>query len=333
MYKDRALLTYYTLTPLHMGSGSSVHYVDLPIQRERHTSFPIMAGSGIKGVFRNLAERECNKKCNEKKWSKEDVDKIFGHEEASEGASMVAFTDAKILLYPVLSLRGTFAWITCPLVLKRFKEELESLGEIKNTSWELPNLDPNKDNKALVSNNSSLIIDDKSIGLEEFVLECEKSENVDKIAEVIKNYLPQTSTVNELPLRLVVVDDNIFTYFVNYAVEIRTRIRIDQGTGTVERGALFTVEFVPSEAIFYSFVFFIERKEGDSSDARTKFEKLFSSEDKDKANKNKVENKKVKELVLQFGGDETIGAGFTKVRYNELVCERGEHKATTGGIP
>ena len=44
----------------------------------------------------------------------------------------------------------------------------------------------------------------------------------------------------------------------------------------------FTVEIVPSEAIFYSFEFFIERKEGDSSDARTKFEKLFSSEDKDK---------------------------------------------------
>ena len=97
-----------------------------------------------------------------------------------------------------------------------------------------------------------------------------------------------------------------FTYFVNYAVEIRTRIRIAQGTGSVDRGALFSVEFVPSEAIFYSFVFFIERKEGDSSDARTKFEKLFSSEDKDKANKNKVENKKVKELVLQFGGDETM---------------------------
>ena len=39
----------------------------------------------------------------------------------------------------------------------------------KNTSCEVPNLDPNKDNIALVSNNSSLIIDDKSIGLEEFV--------------------------------------------------------------------------------------------------------------------------------------------------------------------
>jgi CRISPR/Cas system CMR subunit Cmr4 (Cas7 group RAMP superfamily) len=60
-------------------------------------------------------------------------------------------------------------------------------------------------------------------------------------------------------------------------------------------------------------VFFVERKKDDSLDVRTKFEELFSSEDKDKANKDKV-----KELVLQFGGDETIGAGFTKVRYNTL---------------
>ena len=104
-----------------------------------------------------------------KKWSKDDVDKIFGHEEACVGASMVAFTDAYILLYPVRSLWGTFAWITWPLVLKRFMEERESVGEIKNTCWEVPNHDPNKDKKALVSNNSSLIIDDKSIGLEEFV--------------------------------------------------------------------------------------------------------------------------------------------------------------------
>ncbi|MEO0212840.1 MAG: type III-B CRISPR module RAMP protein Cmr4 [candidate division WOR-3 bacterium] len=304
MYKDFGILTYYTLTPLHMGSGSSVHYVDLTIQRERHTSFPIMAGSGIKGVLRDYAKI---------KWNDNSlVDEIFGYEDGNKGASMVAFTDAKILLYPVRSLKGTFAWITCPLVLKRFKEELKSLGKTEDTNWDVPNLDPDKD-KALVSKDSSLVIDDKSIGLEEFVFDCEKSENVDNIAKAIKEYLPHTSTVNELSKRLVVVGDNVFTDFVNYAIEIRTRIRIDQETGTVKEGALFTIEFVPSEAIFYRFVFFVERKKDDSLDVRTKFEELFSSEDKDKANKDKV-----KELVLQFGGDETIGAGFTKVRYNTL---------------
>jgi CRISPR-associated protein Cmr4 len=123
-------------------------------------------------------------------------------------------------------------------VLKRFKEELKSLGKTEDTNWDVPNLDPDKD-KALVSKDSSLVIDDKSIGLEEFVFDCEKSENVDNIAKAIKEYLPHTSTVNELSKRLVVVGDNVFTDFVNYAVEIRTRIRIDQETGTVKKKALF----------------------------------------------------------------------------------------------
>ncbi|MFN3568243.1 MAG: type III-B CRISPR module RAMP protein Cmr4, partial [Caldimicrobium sp.] len=254
MYDTVALLTYYTLTPLHMGSGTSLHYADLTIQRERHTSFPNMAGSGIKGVFRNYALRVWKDKDNNL------VNKLFGYEEAQLGASEIAFTDAKILLFPVRSLKGIFAWITCPLVIKRFKEELESFCKIENINLSIPNFSSADSVKAFVSSNSLLKIDEKSIALEEFVFECEKSENVDKIAEFIVKYLPNTETTKNLSERLVIVSDNVFTDFVNYAVEIRTRIRIDQEKGTVKEGALFTVEFVPSEAIFYSFVFFVNRK-------------------------------------------------------------------------
>jgi len=98
MYKKAALLTFYAETPIHMGSGQSVSYVDLPIQRERHTSFPVLWASGIKGVIRNLALR---------KWTDKDkVNTIFGPdpEDASDFASCISITDAKILLYPVRSV-------------------------------------------------------------------------------------------------------------------------------------------------------------------------------------------------------------------------------------
>ena len=36
-------------TPLHAGSGSDLGAVDLPIQRERHTDFPKVEGSSVKG--------------------------------------------------------------------------------------------------------------------------------------------------------------------------------------------------------------------------------------------------------------------------------------------
>jgi CRISPR-associated protein Cmr4 len=122
MYKKAALLTFYAETPIHMGSGQSVSYVDLPIQRERHTSFPVLWASGIKGVIRNLALREWN--------DKDKINTIFGPdpEDASDFASCISITDAKILLYPVRSVKGVFAWITCPFVLKRFKEDLKAIG-------------------------------------------------------------------------------------------------------------------------------------------------------------------------------------------------------------
>jgi CRISPR/Cas system CMR subunit Cmr4 (Cas7 group RAMP superfamily) len=35
MYKKSAVLTFYAETPIHMGSGQSVSYVDLPISKRK----------------------------------------------------------------------------------------------------------------------------------------------------------------------------------------------------------------------------------------------------------------------------------------------------------
>ena len=52
--KDMArLCVFYTLSPLHAGSGQAVGAVDLPIQRERHTGWPHVQASGVKGAFRH----------------------------------------------------------------------------------------------------------------------------------------------------------------------------------------------------------------------------------------------------------------------------------------
>lgn len=298
MYKDKALITYYTLTPLHMGAGTSVSYVDLPIQRERHTSFPMIAASGIKGVFRNFAER---------KWKDSGkVNIIFGPEDSgSEHSSCVSFTDARILLYPVRSIKNIFAWITCPFVLKRFMDDLKSAGiSFKNIN-NIPTL--NDDQKIIVSSDTKINIDSKiSVGLEEFVFEIQnekeksKNDNLTDIINYIQNYLPGVETIESLPERFAIVSDNVFTDLVNYAVEVRTRIKIDQTTGTAQGQALFNVEMVPSEAIFYSLLFTSEPKKGEDFDVMEKVKELF--------NDNKI--------VLQFGGDETIGVGFTKVKIN-----------------
>ena len=249
MYKERAILTFYSETPIHMGAGQSVSYVDLPVQRERHTSFPILWSSGIKGVVRDLALRVWN--------DKDKVETIFGPEDgSSDFASCISITDAKILLYPVRSLKGVFAWITCPFVLKRFKEDLKAAGINfeKEIEKEIEILD---DEKIGISQNSKLKINNDEVVLEEFVFKVDNTQfqNVSDLANFLKKFLPDNSLIQSLENHLAIVSDNVFKDFVNYAVEVRTRIRIDQARGTVKEGALFTEELIPSESIFYSLVF------------------------------------------------------------------------------
>ena len=50
---NKRILYVFTRTPLHVGAGASVGAIDQPVQRERHTGFPIIPGSSIKGVLRD----------------------------------------------------------------------------------------------------------------------------------------------------------------------------------------------------------------------------------------------------------------------------------------
>jgi len=355
MVRQKQVLTLHLLTPLHVGSGTSSSYVDLPVAREKHTDFPIIPASGIKGVFRDLAER--------KNLGDKIVEIIFGPEPGKGGenfASCISFTDAKILLFPVRSVRGVFAWITSPYVLRRFQDELRSLG--CSVDINAPSVD---DSKVVIcgNNNSQLTIDNNKVALEEFVFEVVNEQNADDIVNWLEKFLP--SLKDNLKQRLAIVSDNIFRDFVKYAVEIRTRIRIDQTTGTVATGALFTIELVPAEAVFYSFLFFHnpflgvsgnllrkmkeEKKNGvkDFKDLLEKDKEMKEEiERKDEAVKEKIElayngdiltdediKKKFEDFagdnkIIQLGGDETLGMGL--IRVDVYDCPESNKNQTQG---
>ena len=85
------LVFYRNETPLHMGTGTELGVVDLPIQREKHTGFPKGEASSIKGTFRSISEHK----------------DYFGKESDSESdqgePGKICFTDARILFLPVKS--------------------------------------------------------------------------------------------------------------------------------------------------------------------------------------------------------------------------------------
>lgn len=295
MFDKAAIIFLYTETPLHAGSGTSLGIVDLPIQRERSTGYPMIQASGLKGCLRD-AVRDA---------SKEEVAIIFGPDtdRASEHAGAVSVGDARILLFPVRSLMGVFAWITSQNVLARFKREAGMAG----VSAEWDPVGPTSEDSALVASESCLVANEKIV-LEEFAFRAETRGEIKKIAEWLKEHaLPEGDEYRywreSLEKRLVVLPENAFRDFVMLSTEVIARVRVDDETKTVARGALWTEEHLPSDTLLYATVFASKPRVAQSP------EKLGNASAILEFIRQNVGGKR-----LQLGGDATVGRGIVKVR-------------------
>ncbi len=56
------LLGLHALTALHPGAGGALGTVDLPVQRERHTHWPNIAGSALKGILRDACREQVSRR-------------------------------------------------------------------------------------------------------------------------------------------------------------------------------------------------------------------------------------------------------------------------------
>ncbi|NOZ70131.1 MAG: type III-B CRISPR module RAMP protein Cmr4, partial [Deferribacteres bacterium] len=121
MFTEKKPMFIYAVSPVHMGAGTTLGVIDNPIQRERHTEHPVMAGSGIKGAMRHAAKLN---------GLNDSVDAIFGPEpgKSNDHAGAVSFTDGQIVLFPVRSLKEGFVYATCPIALSRLARLLDAAG-------------------------------------------------------------------------------------------------------------------------------------------------------------------------------------------------------------
>ena len=290
-------LVLFTRTPLHVGAGNSVGVVDSPVMRERHTRTPIIPGSSLKGVLADLwngdkkeAPAPTEKDPNKTKTIRGDEScALFGSDDedaAASGALLVG--EARALAFPLRSAKGGFAWITSPHALRKFA---------RDTGKTLPALPKITDGKCLAPKpkESDVVVAGKNaVVLEEYRLDKTGDVPADVLGAL--KALHDDAVWQEVARRLVVVNDELFSYFVENACEVVTRIRVSDETGTVDGGALFNQEQVPSETLFYALVGDAEKK--NAPDALTKLGDKLAS----------VGN------VIQVGGDATIGLGFCAVK-------------------
>jgi CRISPR-associated protein Cmr4 len=233
-----ALLVLRAETPLHAGAGSGAGEIDLPVQRETHTGWPVVWSSSVKGALRERAEQ----------WADGDAAKCaqviaaFGKEGrgADEHASALATGEATLLLLPVRSLATHFKWVTCDAAIKRLKRVCERIGV--PCLVVAPTL-ANEDTACWSGNPAGALF------LEEFSF----TPDAAPIAPLARALSSVTGIGEpELLARLVVVHDDRFRWFAEHATPKAAHVALDNDTKTNSGGALWYEETLAPDTVLYA---------------------------------------------------------------------------------
>ena len=292
------LLSIHCLSPLHCGTGQGIAGIDLPVQRERHTGWPVMPGSSIKGVLRDAA-RQATGKAPADANCEVDVIALFGPEPRAEqsgelGLGALSFGDGVLVAFPVRSLCGVFAWVTCSMALQRLAR-IAGLAELDAKALTIEAAGANGIRCA-----ATLAVDGdkKEVLLEDQALQ--RSDLPSALAAALTGLFPLSAQ----PLvadHLAIVHDDVFTWFARHATQVEARIALNPATKTVdsEHGALFYQETVPPETLLVALI-----GAEDARHAKAKDSKHHT------AAAALAQLQSLCSTPRQFGGDATIGKGL-----------------------
>ena len=281
------------ISPLHAGSGDSLAVVDLPIQRERHTNWPHVQASALKGAlrshFRNFNQDKgtyANPRylCNIIFGSDTQDGWVAGDEQESLPGA-ISVSDARLLAFPVRANIAPFVRVTCPAVLARLKTDLEFAGY--NYNFDIPDV---AGDQAFALNWD---VKEQKCIIEDAVVKIAGSKKINEIVKFIDG--------NH---RVFIISNSMYDYCVSSCTEIQAQIKIDAETGTAQDGSLRYQELLPSDSILYALISFGKQKHADNEfkvEMICDFiKKVFSDGS-----------------FVQIGGDETLGRGICKSMWIE----------------
>lgn len=327
-----SVLFLYAETPLHVGAGSGLGAIDLPLQRERVSGHPIVPGSGLKGALREAMDPgEGNAE------ARRTFHAIFGPPppEAPKGdgeegktqeeafASALAVGDARLILFPMRSARGAWAWLTCPAVIDRLRRTLTAAGfgkEVLPPAITVDDTDTG-DPTIRVGQASAIVLTgdfsgtpQRAVVVEDLHYAAVPSPEVEALADwLVANALP-SGPENEawapfrtrLPRQLGVVSDTEFSHLVQQYTEVATRVRMDEKRGTVAKGGLWTEEALPAESLLCSCLEFDRSHDPKLNLEPTKAQETFATY--------------AKALPRTWiGGDRTTGRGLMTLTHRAIL--------------
>ena len=295
MFTEQRLVFIHCVSPVHMGSGTTLGIVDNPIQRERHTSHPLLAGSGIKGAVRHHftgAGRD-----------NDTINAVFGPEaikaEGDSFAGAISFTDAQLLLFPVRSARQAFIYITCPLALARARRlGVAGLPEVNvpdHTAW-------------IASDRIGSGGAEPKLDLELFQFKALQHNACKEVATQLSAAFPDDPAWaffrEKVKTDLAILTDTDFDYFARNATLVEPHVAINNETGAADGGKLFYTENLPPESVLVALLLASKtrRREGQALPAAEVAEFVTSN----------------MPPLLQIGGDATTGRGQVALTFAQV---------------
>lgn len=284
-------LFIYAHTPLHAGTSYAADGVELPIAREKSTSIPIIPGTTLKGILRDLFSPSSDAQKNifggARQATSQDTTKSLRDEQATENFNKslenghIHFSDASLLFLPVRSLAGGTIYVTSPRLLARWKAEFASLT--------LPG-----DRYAVVHDPQSKILHSNKVYLEGYRLDESKDNTAIKgiQASIPAQYKALLET-------FCIVHDDVMIKLMRHGTEIVTRVHIDNKTGTAAKGQLWSEELLPADSILIGSVTAVSKIGDAKATAQSLFQTLQSTLDKQK--------------LLQIGGTASVGRGLCRL--------------------
>ncbi|MCW5801059.1 MAG: type III-B CRISPR module RAMP protein Cmr4 [Deltaproteobacteria bacterium] len=290
----------HALSPLHAGTGQSVGAVELAIARDRATGFPYLPGSSLKGALRDRTrDRDRDPRL---------VRELFGPDttNASEHAGALAFGDANLLLFPVRSVAGTFAWTTSPYLLDRFARDCsEARAPVP------PHVQaPASCERCRVARDAVIRVGERVI-FEDLDFTYDADTNVAALAAWLGDriFAGEDAWKRSLASRLAIVHDDTMTFLAQHATDIVARVSIDDATGAAKGAALWHEENLPTETILVSLVAAMPNEKTRSLAPDAMFDELD----------------RIVRPSIQLGGKATVGRGRCRVVF-DLAARTGGGK-------
>ncbi|HUZ26618.1 MAG TPA: type III-B CRISPR module RAMP protein Cmr4 [Streptosporangiaceae bacterium] len=294
------LLYLYAESPVHAGAADSVDVLDLPVQREASTTYPVIWGQSLKGALRQAARETPG-------WNGL-VTQIFGSEPgdgAADGgttAGLLAVGDAQLVAMPVPTLRRTFAWVTSEIALGRLARKYAALG-----GRQVPQVPDVATDRGLAPDEDWTSSPAEVLGPFVVPLGEAPDQRLRGWAALLADDAvgasdPFAPFAAKLRTDLLLTGSGIMPHLLRECTEQAVRVQLGE-TKTVENGPFYS-EYLPAETILAA-----------SLTLRLPAGRGAAPEEHEK--QRQALRKLLDGQLLQVGGDETLGKGLVWGRLHE----------------